>query len=42
MNIWVLTGDKMETARNIALSARIFDSQHPIIKFETVDDIYFY
>lgn len=42
MKIWVLTGDKMETARNIAISSRLFDPEKPIMKFESVDDIYFY
>lgn len=32
----------METARNIAISSKLFDPDKPIIKIESIDEIYFF
>ncbi|KAI6183428.1 Phospholipid-transporting ATPase [Aphelenchoides bicaudatus] len=37
--IWVLTGDKCETAINIAKSCHLFKSHLQIIEFHTIDDV---
>ena len=39
IRIWMLTGDKIETATNIAVSSKLFARNQPIVKIEKVVDI---
>ena len=37
IHVWMLTGDKMETAENIGLSSRMFNEDMTIFRINTVD-----
>ena len=39
MQVWVLTGDKLETAENIARSCGLFSEYTPILRINTLEDI---
>jgi phospholipid-translocating ATPase len=39
LKIWMLTGDKIETATNIALSSKLFSRTQPYLRIEKVRDI---
>ncbi|CAJ0957740.1 unnamed protein product, partial [Mesorhabditis belari] len=39
LQVWLLTGDKLETAENIARSCGLFDPRHPEVNVSTRDDL---
>jgi len=39
IKIWMLTGDKFETAENIAYSCQLVDSTFQIYKIKTIEDV---
>lgn len=39
IKVWMLTGDKLETAENIGFSAKMFNEKMYIFKMETKDKI---
>jgi P-type E1-E2 ATPase len=39
IKIWMLTGDKLETAENIAESCKLIKREMKVIKLSTIDDV---
>jgi magnesium-transporting ATPase (P-type) len=39
IQVWVLTGDKCETAINIAKSCHLFNSNLQIVEFKSLEDV---